>query len=304
MAYLSQLRTFVAAYRLGSLTKAAEQLAITQPAASKHIRLLESHIQKPLFVRHARGLVPTVIAHDLAQAIAPHIDGIEDGFRAVQASTTSIAGTIHIAGPGEYLSAKVIPQLAGLTAEGIRVRLHPGGRERIYTLLQEGIVDLAITASQPDSRALDYQVIDRETLVLVAAPTWIQQTLGDVFATDSLMDNAVTQLMGQSLIAYDDELSLIRQYFDQVFQENLKVQAAVTVSDLRMVRSLVVNGQGYSVLPQYLCESALQSGELTALYRPSVPPTNSLYLVWNRDQLSHPCVAFARKCFLTDAKQP
>ena len=52
MAYLSQLQTFIAAYRLGSLTKAAAQLGITQPAASQQIRALEAQIKKPLFVRH------------------------------------------------------------------------------------------------------------------------------------------------------------------------------------------------------------------------------------------------------------
>ena len=38
-------------------------------------------------------------------------------------------------------------------------------------------LNLAITASQPDSRALDYQFLDSEELVLVATPEWIAQNL-------------------------------------------------------------------------------------------------------------------------------
>ncbi|MEM9949750.1 MAG: LysR family transcriptional regulator [Cyanobacteria bacterium P01_D01_bin.36] len=62
MSYFPQLRTFMAAYRLGSLTKAAEHLGITQPAVSQQIRTLEAQIKKPLFVRHARGIVPSAMA--------------------------------------------------------------------------------------------------------------------------------------------------------------------------------------------------------------------------------------------------
>ena len=269
MSYLPQLRTFIAAYRLGSLTRAAEQLGITQPAASQQIRTLEAQIKKPLFVRHARGIVPTAIAHDLARSIGAHIDSIEAGFNAVQARAINIAGTIHLAGPGEYLSEKVMPLLAGLTARDIRIRLHTGGKDRLYTLLDEGALDLAITASLPTSRALDYQTIDQETLTLVAAPGWAKQTLTRPITPE--------QLLNQPLIAYDEDLPLVRQYFQQVFEMAIQVQAAVTVADLRMVRSLVLAGQGYSVLPLYLCAKQLQNGELICLHTDSKPPTNRLY---------------------------
>ena len=90
---------------------------------------------------------------------------------------TNIAGTIHVAGPGEYLNAKVIPLLSSLLERDIRIRLHKGGKDRSYQLLDEGALDLAITASLPTSRTLDYQQIDAETLVMVAAPNWLQQKL-------------------------------------------------------------------------------------------------------------------------------
>ncbi|MEL6355179.1 MAG: LysR family transcriptional regulator [Cyanobacteria bacterium J06627_28] len=290
MSYFSQLRTFIAAYRLGSLSKAAEQLAITQPAASQQIRTLEAQIKKPLFVRHARGIIPTEIAHDLARSIGSHIDGIEAGFNAVQARADNISGTIHIAGPGEYLAAKIIPALAGLTARGIRVRLHTGGKQRLYSLLDEGAIDLAITASQPDSRSLDYQLLDSETLALIAAPDWSRHRLMEPFD--------VEQLIAQPLIAYDEDLPLIRQYFQQVFDKTLTIQATVTIADLRTVRALVLTKQGYSVLPLYLCEQHIQQGHLRLLHMPEHPPTNRLYLVWNRGNLRHPRVAFAREYFL------
>lgn len=292
MSYLAQLRTFIEAYRLGSLTKAAESLGITQPAVSSHIRTLEVQLKKKLFTRHARGIDPTAIAHDLARSIGSHIDSIEIGFNKVQARASSIAGTIHMAAPGEFLNARLAPALAVLINHDIKVRIHPGGKETIYSLLDDGAIDLAITASQPSSRALGYAEIEKETFVLVAAPSWVKRHL-----TKPILP---TQLLTQSLIAYDEDLPLIRQYFEQVFSIQIDVQPAAIVGDLRMVLALILEEQGYSVLPKYLCKNQLKDGSLTLLHQPLNPPTNKLYLVWNRGNLRHPRVVFARESLLKE----
>ena len=295
MTYLAQLRSFLAAYRLGSLTKAAESLEITQPSMSSHIRTLEVQLKKKLFVRHARGIEPTAIAHDLARSIGSHIDNIEIGFNALQARASNISGTIHLAAPGEFLNARVVPALAVLMAHGIRVRIHAGGKEKIYSLLGEAAIDLAITASRTENRVLGYEEIGQETFVLVAAPAWVERNLIKPFSP--------TQLLTKPLIAYDEDLPLIRQYFEQVFNIQIGVQAAATVGDLRIVRSLLVAEQGYSVLPEYLCESELQKKSLVLIHRPLNPPTNSLYLVWNRGNLRHPRVVFARDRLLAELQK-
>ena len=206
MSYLAQLRTFLEAYRLGSLSQAAESLGITQPAVSGHIRTLEVQLKKKLFVRHARGIDPTAIAHDLARSIDSHIESIELGFTAVQARASNISGTIHLAGPGEFLDNRVIPALASLMAHDIRIRIHLGGTEKIYALLNDGTVDLAITASCPEAenRALGYEEIKEETFVLVAAPAWVRRNITKPITS--------AQLLTQPLIAYDQDLPLIRQW--------------------------------------------------------------------------------------------
>ena len=55
MSHLIHLRTFLEVYRSKSFSKAAESLAITQPAASLHIQSLESFIGNKLFIRQSRG---------------------------------------------------------------------------------------------------------------------------------------------------------------------------------------------------------------------------------------------------------
>lgn len=286
MSDLSQLRTFLAVYRTGSITKAAERLHLTQPAASAHIKTLEALIDKKLFVRHARGVKPTAIADDLARSIAPHLEQIEAKFDAVRLRIGSLAGTIHLAAPAEFLSAKVLPAIASLLVHDIKVRIHLGGRERIYQLLDNGTVDLAITASQPKNKAFEFTEIARENLILVAASEWQKQYITLPFKPQ--------QLLALPLIAYDEDLPLVRRYFARVFQTKLDIQAAITVADLRIVRSLVSQGLGYTVLPRYLCEQQLQTDILVLLHQTKFYPSNSLYLVWHQTSLRHPRVVYTR----------
>jgi DNA-binding transcriptional LysR family regulator len=71
---LTHLRTFVAVAQEGHLTRAAERLHISQPAASSHVRALESFLDMRLFDRTNRGLELTAAGRALADAAARVLD--------------------------------------------------------------------------------------------------------------------------------------------------------------------------------------------------------------------------------------
>ncbi len=290
MSYLSQLRTFVEAYRTGSITKAADRLHLTQPKASEHIKSLETFIEKELFISHNRGIKPTEIADDLAKSISPRLHNLETEFELVQSLVTSITGTIHLASPTEFLDAKVLPAVIALLEQDIKVRIHISDRESAYYLLEDGTLDFAITSSHPHQLSLGFTKIQQETLVLVASKDWIKRSLMPPFEPE--------HLLSLPMIADNEHLPLIRQYFAEVFQIRVNVEPAVTVADLRVVRSLVRLGQGYTVLPKYLCDRELQAGTLSLLHETELNPRNNLYLVWHKGNLRQPRVIYARDCLL------
>ena len=80
---LYALRAFEAAARHASFTRAAEELAITQSAVSRHIRTLEEHFACRLFERRGRSLQLT----DPARALLP---GLRDGFDALERACTAL----------------------------------------------------------------------------------------------------------------------------------------------------------------------------------------------------------------------
>lgn len=286
MSYLVQMRTVLEVHRSGSISKAAARLGLTQPAASAHVQALEAVLEKPLFVRTARGVLPTPAVDELARMIGSHLDAVATAFSAVKARSLVLTGTVCIAGPAEFLGHRVAPSLAGLVDLGLKVRLLTGNRDRIYGWLDDGTAELAVTASRPASRSLGFAEIARERLLLVAAPGLARRLSAGPLTLDALTS--------APLVAYDEDLPLVREHLAAVFGASPELSAAVTVPDLRVVARLVAAGAGWSVLPDYICTEAIAEGSLVNIAGPREAPENALYLVWTKAALRHPRVTLVR----------
>ncbi|GGE20406.1 LysR family transcriptional regulator [Aureimonas endophytica] len=287
---LVPLRTFLEAYRAGSLTRAAERLGITQPAASAHLAALEAMLGKPLFKREARGVAPTPAADDLARQIAGAFDSIETVMASARARSSQLAGTVYLVGPAEYLSARVGPALAPLLADGLSLRIRTGNRERIYAALAEGRADLAVTASKPEGQGLGFSELGRERLLMVAAPALAKRAKARTVSAALLND--------LPCLAYDEDLALIGAFFAHVFGEAAETAAVATAPDLRILLGMAEAGAGWTVLPDYLCAEALAAGRLVTLPTAKPGPDNTLFLAWNKTALRHPRVVHVRDVLL------
>ena len=250
---LVQLRTFIEVYRQGSLSEAARTLGTSQPAVSQQIRSLEGQIGRPLFVRSARGAEPTTVGRDLANSIGNSLDDAEAALASLRARSTAVSGTVHIAGPAEYLSERFAASLSQIASNGISVRLHTGGKAAIYRMLADELVDLAITASRPDDRRLDCAPLDTETLVAVAAPKIARQ-----LAANSNLSDALTRT---PCIAYDEDRPLLRDWCDENGIDPTSSPLFAVAPDLRLIRSLTEQGGCWSVLPDYLCRDSIYEAD-------------------------------------------
>lgn len=288
MSHLDHLRTFIEAYRLQSFSRAAESLGMTQPAASLHIQALEAFVGKPLFVRRARGVSATEVADELARAVGPMLDALEMRMASYRMGT-ELGGIVHIAGPSDFIHFKLAASLAPLLSQGFRFRFHTGNRDRIYALLKDSTADLAITASMPDEHSHGFAQLLTERLLLVLSPKMAEQL-------DTPL--AAEQLASLPLIAFDEDLPLIRPVWTALFQFAPTLQAALTIPDLRIIQDLVIQGHGWSVLPDYQCATALESGRLLSLTKPEAAPINGLYLVWNKTSMRTPRMAHLRDAML------
>jgi DNA-binding transcriptional LysR family regulator len=143
---LNLLRLFDAVYRARNVSRAAEMLDLTQPAASQGLTRLRSVLSDPLFMRAAGGVEPTPKAQRLAQPVRQALATLEQAlgesteFDAVQARRTF---RLHMSDIGE---ARFLPELMVHLREhapGVRVETQPLPREDITEALDTGRIDFA-----------------------------------------------------------------------------------------------------------------------------------------------------------------
>lgn len=292
---LNLLRTFLAVYRSGSFTGAAHLLGLSQPTVTTQMRTLERQAGRELFERRPRGVAPTPVADELAARIAMPLDELAT----VAGPHPAAAGRVdpvHLAGPAELLCDRVLPALAPLVAEGVRLRVATGLTDPLLEELRAGRHDLVIATSRPRGRTLSAEPLMDEEFVLVAAPVWAGRL------RERLVAEGPSVLHSVPLVTYAEDLPIARRYWRHVFGRRLSCPAAVTVPDLRGVLAAVVAGAGLTVLPRYLCLGELASGALVALHEPEDPPINTGYLVQRPGALENPDVRRVRECLLSVAR--
>jgi DNA-binding transcriptional LysR family regulator len=296
MYLLIHAKTFLTIYRLGSVTSAAAQLSVTQPAASGHLKALEASLQKKLFVKSGRGLVPTAAGHALAQSLSPYMDGLDHTLAVARMSSDQLVGDITLGGPVEFLSRVLLPCISQITESRLRLTVEFGLAEGLADQLRSAELDLAVLTVKPKSASLDTVALYREEFTLVCAPRLAARL---PVARAAALDSA--ELESLPWLAYDENLPLIRRFWRAAFACVPPIKARAVVPDLRALRTLAMAGAGLTVLPRYLVEKDLSGGDLVELVKPASVPGNTLYLSWAKGSLRSPKILFVRDVIVAAA---
>lgn len=144
---MNLLRLFEAVYRLGSVSRAAEAVGLSQPAASQGLTRLRLALGDALFVRANGSMRPTLRAERLASVVQPAISAIQgvlkekDAFNPARSRMTL---RLHMSDIGE---ARLLPELiAALRREapGVRVHTAPLPHSEIADALETGAIHFAL----------------------------------------------------------------------------------------------------------------------------------------------------------------
>ncbi|MFF4487371.1 LysR family transcriptional regulator [Streptomyces sp. NPDC001544] len=287
---LALLRTFVTVHRAGSFTRAAALLGLSQPAVTSQIRTLERQLGRPLFLRQARGVTPTTIGDELAHKAAPHLDALVE-IAETGLDEESSSRTLHLAGPPEFTAARALPALTGLTGsdgQGFELRASFGNAEAILEGLAAGHHDLAISTARPRGALLTATPLCDEEHVLIASPRWAER-----IGSGSPRRNGAAALENLPVVEVHESLPFVSRYWASVFDSRPSVSGTVIVPDLRAVLACATAGAGLAVLPRYLCDGAIQRGDIVALHEPAVPPLRTYFLVVRTGTLAMPHIARA-----------
>lgn len=294
---LRQLEYFVAVGEAGSVALAARRLNVSSPSISAAIAGLEDSFGVQLFLRrHAHALTLTQAGRQLI-----------DEARAVLAAAGALAGTAadlgsEVAGPVGLgtltsLAPLILPALRrGFEAQHPRVQISQRALDHAELLdgLQSGEIDLALTYDLPMPPGLVFRPIAR-LAPMVMLP-------GDhPLAGRAELDLA--ELEGTPMVLLD--LPHSAEYFHQILTERgISPAIAERTRDMAMLRSLVANGYGFSLLNHRTAQDSGPDGKPLAFVPIRGPvPRLRLGLARSEARPRRAVTAFAEHCAAQVATQ-
>jgi DNA-binding transcriptional LysR family regulator len=242
---------------------------------------------KVALVTGASGGIGSAIATELAAEAAT----LALAYGSDAASAEALAAEITSTGPADLLSARALPSLAAMPAHGIRLRARTGLAEPLIADLAVDELDLVLATRHVRAKGIRHETLFTERLILVAGVAWARR----------LQRIDPETLKAAPLVAFDDDLPLIRRYWRAVFGARPDPVAGICLPDLRGICHTVAAGAGIAVVPQYVAAPLITTGDLVELTVPAEPPTNRLTLAYRPAALDRPGVAEVRNALLRAA---
>lgn len=260
---IRQLEAFKTIMELGSFTRAAEKLGLSQPAVSKLIFLLERKCGFSLFHRQKNGVVPTAEGQMLYSEVERVFLSVESVSARARAIKQFDYGEINLVSYPS-LAARVLPPILGgflTTRPGLRIEMS----SRNSWLLVEAVAtqgfDLGFGMFAPDRAGVNFEILCSMRAVCVMAPDHPLASREVIHAHD---------LHGERFIGMVDE-DRAQLEIDQVFVESgSERNIVIKVQLTEACCSFVAAGVGVSIVDPLSTEGFTPAQLIVRPFRPVV----------------------------------
>ena len=255
---IRQLQCFLRAAEAGSVTAAAAQLQLPQPAVSRHIGKLERELGTALLLRHGRGVQVTEAGArllDHARAILDHIEGAQHDIAALRDRPQGEVTIGMTPSAAQILAGRFIDRMAQELPD-IRLRIREGFGGNLTDWLLARSLDAAVLYSPRAARALAIDPVFEEDLLLVGPP-----------AHPLLARRAVafTDLGATPLLLPSPSQALRRTVEATARKAGVRLNVALEIDALAVMRTLAVQGRGLTILTETTVAAELAAGRLAAV---------------------------------------
>ncbi len=183
---LTQLRSFLAVMRGGSVTAAADELVVTQPSVSAAVAALSRELGTPVTEREGRGIRPTAAGTAFAPFAADVIGLLEEGRRAAREAAHLADRRLRLAAVTTAAESFVPPLMRAFAQSNdtIGMTLAVGNREQVLDMVLDHRADVAIGGRPPRDPRVQATPILPNDFVLITAPDDPHATGGPVDAAE------------------------------------------------------------------------------------------------------------------------
>ncbi|MCC6179656.1 MAG: LysR family transcriptional regulator [Chloroflexi bacterium] len=278
----NRLRTFLMVARRQSFTRAADELHLTQPAVSMHIRKLERTLGGTLFDQIGRRVHLTATGRAL-YAYAERVLALEDDFRAALADLDDVCQGPFSIGTSTTIGISLLPDLLrAFTAAHPLVTLHVriGMGDEIVAELLDGQLDVGLVTGAIEDERIEAEQITEDELVLIVPPGHRWATVASIAPHD---------LLGEPLLV-PGQGSWNRTLIARQLAEHGVTPEVVAESNSHIaIARLVEAGVGAAIISRLAVADELTNGRLRATRLRDVDLRRPVYFAMHRGK--HPSPA-------------
>jgi LysR family glycine cleavage system transcriptional activator len=272
---LNCLRGFEAAARLGSFSRAAEALNMTQSAISHQVKTLENYLDQPLFIRVNRKVLLADAGKDLLATTDECMNLLDDGFRRLEQFKKPNQLIVHTS--SAFASRWLLPRL------GEYRRQNPGADVWLYTTDDKADLDLtevhlAILYGSGHWPELSTTPILDDMLVPLCAPDHPIMQQQAVQAAD-LLNHGL--LHGELRENWND-------WFDALGADGIDLASGPNFSDSALLLQAAEQGQGIALGSLVLAAHSLAAGRLVSPLHRGIGTRSQYYLASRYEGLQSP----------------
>ncbi|MEL6304487.1 MAG: LysR family transcriptional regulator [Bacteroidota bacterium] len=281
---LNQLRIFLKIAEKQSITKASEELHLTQPAVSIQLKNFQNQFPIPLTEVVGRQLFITDFGEEIAEAAKRILKEVESINYKLLGYQGELAGKLKISvvSTGKY----VMPYfLSGFIREhtGVDLIMDVTNKARVVESLEENEVDFALVSVLPEHLSLNKVGLMRNVLHLVANPKYFK----NVKLSKSMFSK-------DTPLIFREKGSATRAAMERYLsQKEITVAKKIELTSNEAVKQAVIAGLGCSIVPLIGVHREIVTEELIIIPQRGLPITTNWNLVWlQKKKLSPVAEAF------------
>ena len=293
---LAQLDALVAVARTGSISAAAQQLFVSQPAITSRIQALERSFGAPLLARSRTGSRLT----DIGRALLPHaertLSAVAAGRRAVEDVVSGSGGRLTI-GAAPAVSTYVLPaMLHRFQADHPRVQLsvRSGHSEEVLEMVLREEVEIGLMRPIQHADVVNTPLYEDELVLVVPH--------GHGFAASAQIRMA--QMATEHLILFD-RTSSYHELTSSIFrQAGIAPRGYLEVDNIDAAKRMVEQRLGIALLPLTSVQSEIGTGRLFPVTVSDMTPVRRQIVVARRRDVGEPSAVVSSFLVTLDDLRP
>jgi len=276
------LRAFIRTLERGSVTAAARDLTVSQPAVSKHLRNLEAHVGARLLERSARMVRPTPQGQRLYAASQPALAAIDAALEDARTGSGLVEGRLRLHAPACIGAKHLHPIVAAFQAQHPRLTVDLVLDSRVVDLVDEDY-DLALRYGRPARQDLVMRRLGWVRRILVAAPTYLAragaiETPAQLAEGNFVVTNAAIDARGVLVLQRGDETA------------SVPVRPALRTNNAEILLATLREGRLMGPVQHLLVAEDLAAGRLVRVLPDYALRSTDAYLVYPSVRHMRPAV--------------